>query len=136
MQKTFSVVVLFLMLSGIIFSQSGKTVEILYFKANLACCKAKACNALEGEVKGIIEKNYPEGNVQFKEIKLADEANKALVEKYSAQSQTVVIVIKKKKKEKSTDISDVVANYAKTSDKENFETELKAKIDSCIKQKL
>ena len=80
-----------LAISGNLFAQSNKkSVEVLYFKANLACCKAKACNALEGNIKSIIDKNYPNGNVNFKVVKLADEANKELVDKYKAQSQTVV----------------------------------------------
>ena len=123
-----------LAISGTLFAQSNKkSVEVLYFKANLACCKAKACNALEGNIKSIIDKNYPNGNVNFKVVKLADEANKEMVDKYKAQSQTVVIVSKKKKKEVSVDVSDLVNTYAKDNDQAKFEMALTAQINENLK---
>ena len=71
-------------------AQSSKSkIEIFYFKANLSCCKARACNALEADVKSVIEKHFPKENISFKVIKLEDEANKALIEKYNAKSQKV-----------------------------------------------
>ncbi|MCX6272570.1 MAG: hypothetical protein NTU44_15395 [Bacteroidetes bacterium] len=119
-----------LTISGVAFGQSNKkSVEVLYFKANLACCKAKACNALEGDIKAIIEKNFPKGNVIFKVVKLADDSNKVLVEKYKAQSQTVVLICKKKKKEVSIDVTDMVSNYNKSRDKDKFEKEFLARIN-------
>lgn len=108
-------------------------VEVLYFKAQLACCRAAACNNLENEVKTIIEKNFPNGNVTFKQVALADETNKPLVEKHNAKSQTVVIVKTAKKKETSTDISDIIRSYARSSDKTKFETELVDKINEILK---
>ena len=126
--------VVMLAVSGTLFAQSNKkSVEVIYFKANLACCKATACNALEGNVKSVIGKFYPQGNVNFTVVKLADEANKELVDKYKAQSQTVVIVSNKKKKEVSVDVSDLVSTYAKDNDQAKFETALTAKINECLK---
>lgn len=93
-----------------ILSYSQKA-EFLYFKADLACCKAKSCNTLEGEIKAMIEKNYPKGNVVFKTVKISDEANKDLVAKYSAKSQTCILVVKKKKTEVFYDMSELVKNY-------------------------
>ncbi len=115
-----------------VFAQKS-SVEVLYFKAQLACCKAAACNNLENEVKTIIEKNFPNGNVTFKQVALANEANKDLVAQYNAKSQTVVAIKTVKKKETSTDISDIVRNYARTNDKEKFETDLVAKINEILK---
>jgi disulfide oxidoreductase YuzD len=60
---------------------NAQKAEFLYFKADLACCKAKSCNALEGDLKALIEKNYPNGEVIFKTIKISDEANKDIVAK-------------------------------------------------------
>ena len=123
-----------LAISGTIFAQSNKkSVEVIYFKADLACCKARACNALEGNVKSVIGKAYPQGNVNFKVVKLADEANKELVDKYKAQSQTVVIVSKKKKKGVSVDVSDLVNTYAKDNDQAKFEMAFTAKINESLK---
>lgn len=115
-------------------SKNGK-VEVLYFKANLACCKAKSCNALENDIKTIIVKNYPDSNsVTFKEIKIVDETNKALIEKYKAESQTVIIIKKKKKKETSIDVTDIVKAYIKDQNKVSLEQQLVSKINEPIKK--
>ena len=123
-----------LAISGTLFAQSNKkSADVLYFKANLCPCKAKSCNALEGNIKSVIEKDFPKGNVNFKVVKLADEANKELVDKYNALSQTVVIVSKKKKKEVSVDVSDLVNTYAKDNDQAKFETAFTSKINESLK---
>lgn len=90
---------------------NAQKAEFLYFKADLACCKAKSCNALEGDLKALIEKNYPKGEVVFKTIKISDEANKDLVSKYNATSQTCILVVKKKKGDLFYDLSDLVKKY-------------------------
>jgi hypothetical protein len=133
--KKSAVVLIVVFLSGMMaFAQSSKVkAEVLYFKANLSCCKARACNAVEAEIQGIVSRNYPGGNVLFREIKLAEDSNKALVEKYNAVSQTVVIVKKSKKKEKSADVSDIIRKYNQNPDKEMLEKELKAKIDEFLR---
>ena len=112
--------------------QQKKSTEVLYFKANLCKCKAGACNALQADVDSVLIKYFQDENIQFKVIKLADEANKDLVAKYNAKSQTVVIVSKKKKKENSIDVSDIVANYSRTKDKAKFEDEMKTKINEIL----
>ena len=123
-----------LSVSGTLFAQSNKkSVDVIYFKANLACCKATACNALEGNIKSVIGKVYPQGNVNFKVVKLADEASKKLIDKYKAQSQTVVIVSRKKKKEVSVDVSDLVSIYAKDNDQAKFEMAFTEKINESLK---
>ncbi len=128
MKKT---VILFLL--SIISLGAFAQTEILYFKAQLPCCQATACNNLEGVVKAIVEKNYPDGDVVFKQISLTDTENKELIDKYSAKSQTVVIVNTKKKKETSTDVSAVVRAYARSNDKDAFEKELVEKINTAKK---
>ena len=133
----FMLVVAMLTIVGATHAQSSKNkkTEILYFKANLRCCRARACNALEADVKSVIEKYFSEENITFRTVKLTDAANKELVEKYNAKSQTVVILKKKKrrKKETVTDISAIVHDYAIKKDKEKFEKELKNKISECLK---
>ena len=110
------------------------TVEVLYFKAQLPCCQGRACNNLEAEVKGVIERNFAGKAVTFKQVPLADEANKALVAKCNAQSQTVVLVAtNKKKKETTVDVSDIVRRYARSGDKETFEKEFSDKINESLK---
>ena len=104
-------------------------VQVLYFKAKLACCQSRACNTLEADVKAVVDNNFNGKNVSFKQIALADEANKALVEKHNAKSQTVVLVVSKKKKETAVDVSDIVRKYAKSNDKAVFEKELTDKIN-------
>lgn len=125
-----------IMLSGMLLSaQSAKNkIEVLYFKANLACCKAKACNVVEADIQKIISDNYPDSSVVLTEVKLADTTNNALIAKYNAQSQTVVIVRKKKDKEFSIDVSDIVKVYIQNQNKETLKQELVAKVDE-IKMK-
>jgi len=126
-----------IMLSGMLLNaQSSKNkIEVLYFKANLACCKAKACNVLENDIKAMVYKIYPDSNVVFKEILLADTMNNSLIAKYKAQSQTVVIIKKKKNKEISIDISGIVKTYVQNQNKETLEQEMKSKFDELEKKK-
>ena len=116
-------------------AQTAKNrIEVLYFKANLACCKARSCNALEGDIQKIIAESYPDSSVVLTEVKLADSTNISLIEKYKAQSQTVVIVKKTKKNEFSTDVTEIVKGYVINQDKESLKKELIAKIGE-IKKK-
>jgi len=120
--------------AGVTFGQSSKkSTEVLYFKADLCRCKAGACNALQADVDSVLIKYFQNENIEFKVIKLADQANKDLVTKFNAKSQTVVIVSTKRKKENVIDVSDVVANYSKSKDKVKFETEMKDKINEILK---
>lgn len=124
-------ILVFALLLATVFQLSAQkkgTVEVYYFKANLACCKAKSCNALENDVKTVVEKYFPNGDVVFKEIKLADAANKELIDKYKAQSQTVIIYKKKKKKEVHLDVSDLLIAYLLNQNKEELEANVLAKI--------
>jgi hypothetical protein len=136
MKKTLLFIAI-IMLSGIMLSaQSSKEkIEVLYFKANLACCKARACNALETDIQTILQRNFADSSVVLKEIKLSDSANKALIEKYKAQSQTVIILKSKKKKETSADVSDIVKTYVQNQNKEALEKALLAKINEVKKKK-
>ena len=91
------------------FSQSkNKSVEVLYFKAKQCACKTRACNALENQVKAIIDEDFPDKNIEFKQVWLNDKENAALIEKYHAKAQTVVMVKTKRKKEWSTDLTQPV----------------------------
>ncbi|MBS4012667.1 MAG: hypothetical protein KGZ97_02745 [Bacteroidetes bacterium] len=111
----------------------AQKAEVLYFKANLACCPARACSELEGEVKQIIESNFSADKVTFKAVMISDEQNKDLVEKHNAKSQTVVIVAKKKKNETVIDVSDIIRDYNRNKSKEELKTKLIAKINDSLK---
>ncbi len=118
------------------FAQQKKGgIEVLYFKANLACCKAKACNTLEAQVKGIVEKNWVDGSVKFRQVKLTDTTNNELITRYNAQSQTLIIEKTKRKKVTSADASGILQDYAKTNDVAKFEKEIVARVNEVIKQK-
>ncbi len=129
--KKISLLILALIISvGATAQKPAKGVEVLYFKAELACCQARACNNLENMTKTIIEKNFKSNKVTFKTIKLADEGNKSLVDLYKAKSQTVVLVNARKKK--TLDVSDIVRKFARHNDQTTFEEELVAKIKGII----
>jgi hypothetical protein len=95
---------------------------------------ARACNALEADVQKVITTNYPNGEVTFIEVKLADPANEALVAKYETKSQTVVIVKTKRGKQTHADVSAITREYLRTQDYSAFEKALVAKIEE-IKKK-
>ena len=123
----------FLMVSATAFTPGKKgNVEVLYFKANLACCKARACNALESKVKAVVEKNYPDGSVTFRQVKLSDTLNQELINRYNAQSQTLVIVKTSKKKVTSADVSDILRDFVASNDTSKFEKELTGKINELL----
>ncbi|MFO7868972.1 MAG: hypothetical protein R6U95_06720 [Bacteroidales bacterium] len=122
----------FLVISGIAFAQSAQT-EVLYFKADLPCCPARACNRLESNIQSLIEKNFPNGNVVFREVKISDTIHAELVEHFDAKSQTVVIVRDRfLLKDVELDISDIVAQYARSRNREEIEAEIVQKIQSVL----
>ncbi len=124
------VIALFASLS--IYAQKNKgSVEVLYFKAQLACCQAKSCNVLENDLKTIIQNNFSK-KVKFKEIKLNEPKNDNLIKKYSARSQTVIVISTKKGNEKSLDLTNIINEYKKNSDLENFEKQIIEKIKSIM----
>jgi hypothetical protein len=115
----------------------GKTsyaqkAEVFYFKAALGCCQARACDALENDVKTFIESSFQNGDVVFRAVHLADQNNRELVKKYNARSQTVVIV-KHGREEKITNASDIVATYARNRNKPAFETAMLTKVNEALK---
>ncbi|MBP7103161.1 MAG: hypothetical protein KBA86_07925 [Bacteroidales bacterium] len=127
MRKLSIMMVLLLIAFGAIAQNGSKKIEVLYFKANLSCCQARACQNLEMATKDIIAKNFSTDQVVFKTIALADEANKKLVEMYKTKSQSLIVVLPKKKK--YVDLSGILAKYARKNDREAYEKELVAKIN-------
>ena len=135
MKKTILMLTLALFaLTATTFAQQKKgTAEVLYFKANLACCKAKACDALEANVRSIIEKNWADGSVTFRQIKLSDTTNNELIKRYDAQSQTLLLVVTKKKIKFSTDLSAILRFFVSSNDTAKFEKDLIDNISEAIK---
>lgn len=109
----------------------AQKAEVLYFKAELPCCPGRACNELEADVKAAIEKNFRADEVVFKQVRIADENNKPLVETHKAKSQTVVIV---PKNGTAIDISDIVRSYNRNKNKVELENNLLTKINESIKK--
>lgn len=126
MKKLSIIIVSLLFAAGAMAQTSSKKVEVLYFKANLSCCQAKTCNNLENVSRDIVAKNFSADEVAFKTVALANEANKSLVNKYKAKSQSLIIVNNKKKKH--FNMSNALAKYARDKDKAAFEKELIVKI--------
>jgi len=126
-----SMVLLFI-LSFFVFQSYAQKVEVLYFKANLACCAARACANLEGQIKTVVERNFKNTEVVFKTIKIADAENAELVKKYDAKSQTLIIVPLKKKKATYKDVSDLAKTLARSSDEAAFEKDIVAAIKELL----
>ncbi len=130
MKKIILISALFVLVS---LSATAQKIEVLYFKAQLSCCQATACNTLESDIQTLVSNKYDSKDVVFKEVKLADEANKTLVETYSAKSQTVVLVrYKKGKAVKHTDISQDVKRFQFDANAQTFEAVLDAKIKELL----
>lgn len=128
-QISFFMMMALIAISTAAFSQSkNKSVEVLYFKAKQCACKTRVCDALEGQIKTLIEKDFPGENIEFKRVWLNDKENTALIEKYQAKPQTVVLVKTKRKKEWSTDLTQQVKNLTVRGKTETAETELKTLI--------
>ena len=126
-------VIIFVAFMAIAGTSFGQKAEMLYFKANLACCKARACNQLESNLKSIVENNFSNDEAAFRRVKIANTQNKALVNKYDAKSQTVIIVVDRMiGKDKTFDISDMVARYNRSRDKKTDENEIVDKINSVL----
>ncbi len=130
MKKTLAIFIMTLLVG---LAASAQKAEVVYFKADLACCRERACNALESDVKAVLESNFNNGDVKFSSVRLSDETNKALIEKHNATSQTVVIVAKNRRAETVVDVSDIVRNYSRNRDRATFEKELLAKVAECTK---
>ena len=79
-------------------------------------------------MKAEIEKEFPGENIEFKRVWLNEKENEALIQKYSAQPQTVVMVKKKKDKETVTDLTEIVRQYSLKKNQEEFEQQLKTTI--------
>lgn len=123
-----SVIFLGLLFNG--FSQTAK-VELLFFKANLGCCASRYGDQIIEDTREIIQKKFSTKLVSFKVIEIADVANKDLVAKHNAKSQTVVIMNSKKKT--SEDISSIIALYVKDNNEKKLETALVEKINNFLK---
>jgi hypothetical protein len=123
-----------LLASTSLLAQSKNTkAVVMYFKADLACCKARACASIENDIKAIVEENFQNGNVVFSSIRISDPENAAMVEQYKAKSQTVMIVVSKKKKVSSVEASELVSKYVRDRDKEAFEKEFVQLINANMK---
>ena len=131
--KTLNVIMLIAFMA---FASTGiaqqNNAEVLFFKAELSCCKARACEQLEKDIKSIVEENFSDNELVFRSVKLADNENKALVDKYNAKNQSVVVVTDKSGEEKFIDISDLVARYQKNQNKESVKNEIVKKIKTIL----
>jgi len=130
--RTFLIAMLVFVSLGLTAQKKGTSVEVLYFKAQLACCQARSCSALEADVQKVVETNFKDKNVKFKEVKLRDPQTADLVKAHNARSQTVVLVATRKKKSQSVDITELVAQYNRNKDFATFEKELCAKISALL----
>jgi hypothetical protein len=128
--KLLGLIAFMLMQLNVFAQQKAESVEVLYFKAQLACCRAKSCDALEKDVQKVVATNFAEKGVTFKEIKIEDPANADLIKKHNARSQTVVIV--SNGKSEVIDVSQIVARYSRNRDYETFETQVCEKINQML----
>lgn len=127
MKKSF-----FLILVSCIFAINvvGQKAEVLYFKANLGCCAARACENLETSVKAVVEENFDESEVVFRTIMLTHEDNADIVKKYNAGSQTVVIV--NTENGENQNVTDLIRNFRRTRNNDDFQAGMISAINKII----
>jgi hypothetical protein len=126
MRKMILLVAVAIMSAAVAHAQKA---EVLFFKAELSCCAAKACNAIEADVKDVVSAKYTDGSVVFKTIMISDQANADLVQKHNAKNQTVVAV----GKSKTEDLTGIVAGYSRNKNKTVLENGMTEKINKVIK---
>lgn len=129
-KKSTIIFAVLLIFSSSVFGKPETVVEVMYFKANLACCKARACNVLQTDIEEAVSKYFDKKIVPFKVIRLSNNDNKELVDRYNAKSQTVVIY--NKKEDKAIDVTSIVNKYKRDRDKQQLANELKKKIDEVL----
>jgi hypothetical protein len=85
----------------------------------------RSCNALEAEIKKIIESNFKPEDVVFKTI-LIDARKIRNGRKYQAKSQTCIWIVNQKKKVLDYNLTNFVRNYqiASNEDKKLREQDL------------
>lgn len=130
--KLLSLIAIILLQMSVFAQEKAESVEVLYFKAQLACCRAKACDALEKDVQKAVETNFKAQGVTFKEIKIEDPNNADLIKKYNARSQTVVIVSNNRSDDNALDVSQLVARFSRNRDYAAFETQISEKINQML----
>lgn len=132
---TLLLVMSFLVLNFTVAQEKQKKVkaEVLYFKAKLPCCKGRVCNMLQSDVDSVVTKYFADKKVGFRVVYLVLPENKELIEKYKAQSQTVLLIKTKRKKEIVTDLTPIVKAYLSNRDKAKFEADMKSKIKEGLK---
>ena len=62
-----------------------------------------------------------------------EDANKELVKKFEAKSQTVIMVQTKRNKEYITNLTPIVDAYKQSRNKDQFETDMKKRISSSLR---
>lgn len=105
-------------------SQQNETdVKAYYFHATRRCA---TCEAVEKVAKATISENY-KGKVEFISINREEAENKAMVEKYEVNGQTLLLV----KGNKKVDLTSPAFMYARNKP-EKLEAKLKSTIDSML----
>lgn len=103
--------------------QTATEVKAYYFHATRRC---PTCEAVEKVAKATIEKNY-KGKVVFESINREEDKNKAMVDKYKVNGQTLLLV----KGDKKVDLTSVAFMNARTKP-ERLEKKIKTTLDSML----
>ena len=119
--------VVLILVAAFVSATFAQKADILYFKANLPCCQAAACDALQNEVQAIISRNFKKSEVRMLVVKLTDEKNKSLIEKHQAKSQTLILEFRNNKK-KPVDLSDILRAYLRINDRKQLESSIVERI--------
>ncbi len=121
--------IVFFILAGLLFAGQAKAqnVEVLYFRADLGCCQARACEFFSGQVKEAMEQNYNSKDVVFRVVRIASPDNADLVKAHNARSMSLVVV--NSANGKSKDMSHALAEYRRDRDMDKLEAAIAEAVD-------
>ncbi len=107
-------------------------IEVLDFHSTHRCM---TCNAIEANTKYTLNTYFSnelkDDKITFKVINIDEEENESIAEKFEASGTSLILNVINKGKETQINLTDFA--FMKGNDKEAFSTELKAKIDSELK---
>lgn len=113
--------------------KSTAVLKVIYFHGNTRCT---TCTNMEKYTRELLNEEFSkemeDGKMVFEVYNYEEEANAAVVKKFSIESSTLLLVQVKPGKEKVTDLTDIGFTYAKYQP-EKFKEEVRKKINDRLR---
>jgi len=133
MKKNLFIFILLLVAASSTFAQKPAKLNIVYFHSERRC---PTCISIEENTKKTLNtyfaKQLKEGTITFQILKVEDEKNLKMVEKYKAEGSSLFLTGFKGKTENTTDFTNFAFSYSRNQ-ADKFISGLKAEIDKNLK---